>query len=222
MATSTFNNGNTNAVTKSSALRRQYASFFRFISSMFVLLTVVANLTTISLCRGDQNVKDETCSVPSSETHADEQNRPRTSDSTCFDDDENQCRNRPHSDCDDDEWMLLHCRKTCTICLPERDDQYGVTQNVGLGQVPLDVSVQILRVVRQTNLRHLSQKTPNTAVSLHTCRDGNEMCAFWAFQGQCHSPEFKVRAFFRDSVLSTLVLCIVHLMSPVYMSCDLI
>lgn len=118
---------------------------------------------------------------------------------SCSDDDNAVCERRAsQDDCETDpSWMLIHCRKSCAICLsPEDlsgDDDVVVTgQNAGFGMVPTDISVRILQSVRKSNLylRDEVMKKAELALVRSECGDKQDMCAFWAFQGQCSNSEF--------------------------------
>ena len=72
-------------------------------------------------------------------------------DDNCVDDDEDVCQERNESECDSDPaFMLVHCRKKCLICVSDSSFQ----QDAGFGKTPLHISIQILQIVRQTNLYH--------------------------------------------------------------------
>ncbi|KAI2512980.1 hypothetical protein MHU86_1526 [Fragilaria crotonensis] len=130
-------------------------------------------------------------------------------DNNCVDDDHG-CQERNEADCDSDPtFMLIHCRKKCLICVPD----IIVQQDVGFGKTPLHVSIQILQIVRETNLYHRQLKSTmnNSELYCHDdddnkhdgrgssrsilyaqqpCRDSNQMCAFWKFQRQCTNIEY--------------------------------
>jgi len=99
----------------------------------------------------------------------------------CFDNDAEICFQR-REDCDSDpSFMLIHCRKTCQVCVPGT-----LSQDAGFGKIPAEVSIQVLQVAR---LYHQSLDTPEYA--LNKCRDHSEMCAFYAFQGQCTNVDYR-------------------------------
>jgi uncharacterized UPF0146 family protein len=143
----------------------------------------------------------------------DSPSRTRASGNGCFDDNDIICQQRGEADCDINvSYMLVHCRKTCAICIAEDASDSNDTnhtshhtngaihnavlpQDVGFGRVPWDVSIKILLVVRQTNLYFINnlQRQPQESqqpYQLVTCRDSNTMCAFWKFQGQCTNQEY--------------------------------
>ena len=102
----------------------------------------------------------------------------------CFDDDTSLCSER-HLECDSDpSYMLLHCRNTCNVC-----HENTLSQNAGFGKVPLEVTIQVLAVARQTNRYYESLDFPDYA--LISCNDQSDMCAFWKFQGQCTSVDYR-------------------------------
>jgi hypothetical protein len=77
----------------------------------------------------------------------------------CEDDDPELCSLRASKDdCDTDpSWMLIHCRKSCVVCLQEQGqgDEFSskdIEQDVGFGKIPATVSIQILQTIRLTNL----------------------------------------------------------------------
>jgi hypothetical protein len=120
---------------------------------------------------------------------------------SCSDDDNAVCELRAsQNDCETDpSWMLLHCRKSCAVCLsPEDlsgDDDVVVavtTQNAGFGMVPPDISLSILQSIRKSNLyfRDEVMKKVEFALVRSECGDKQDMCAFWAFQGQCSHSEY--------------------------------
>lgn len=116
----------------------------------------------------------------------------------CYDDDTDICSNR-NTECDSDpSYMLIHCRKTCQVC---RHDT--LSQDAGFGKIPLDVSIQVLQVARQTNLYFESLNVPE--YSLIECRDESKMCAFYAFQSQCTNEEY--REYMEQHCVVTCQLC---------------
>jgi hypothetical protein len=143
-------------------------------------------------------ISEESCSSTSTETTT-------TVDATCesascSDDDNAACELRAaQNDCESDpSWMLLHCRKSCAICFSAEDlsgDDVVVAftgQNAGFGMVPPDISVRILQRVRKSNLylRDGVMRNEDFALVRSECGDKNDMCAFWAFQGQCSNSEY--------------------------------
>lgn len=110
----------------------------------------------------------------------------RVSHTACVDYDADVCTERRH-ECDSDpSYVLIHCRKTCRVCL---EDDSTLSQDAGIDKIPMEISIQVLQVVRQTNLYYQSLHIPN--YSLVSCRDKSEMCAFWAFQEQCTNSEYR-------------------------------
>jgi hypothetical protein len=157
----------------------------------------------------DADAKDET---PGRRSKSSSPNSDMNIDNKCFDD-EHVCQERTEADCDSDPtFMLIHCRKKCSICVP------GIIlqQDVGFGKTPLHISIHILQIVRETNLYHrqytlndsdlyynydgYSIRNPNhehhgssSSSSLYAqqpCRDRNQMCAFWKFEQQCTNIEY--------------------------------
>jgi hypothetical protein len=65
-------------------------------------------------------------------------------------------------------------------------------QNVGFSMVPPDISVRILQSVRKSNLylRDEVMKKQEFALVRSECGNKQDMCAFWAFQGQCSNSEY--------------------------------
>jgi hypothetical protein len=73
-------------------------------------------------------------------------------------------------------------------------------QDAGFGKLPLEISIQVLQLVRRTNLYFINHNQATTdgdyehgdgnGLVKNHCRDSNAMCAFWAFQGQCTNDKF--------------------------------
>ena len=144
-----------------------------------LLLCILPFLLSTSVNRGDQAASSETCSSEDDATCGSNSN-------DCRDDDEEVCQKR-HKDCDSDpSFMLRHCRKTCAICTSGE----ALEQNAGFGKLPIELSIQVLQLVRRTNLYFINHQAITTEHGLVDCRDSNTMCAFWAFQGQCTNNEF--------------------------------
>ena len=104
--------------------------------------------------------------------------------SDCFDDDDDICFKRRHECNSDLFYMFIHCQKTCQVCIED-----ALPQNAGFDKIPMEVSIQVLQVARQTNLYYQSLNIPDYALS--SFRDPSEMCAYWAFQGQCTNPIYR-------------------------------
>lgn len=126
----------------------------------------------------------------------------------CEDDDPELCSLRASKDdCDTDpSWMLIHCRKSCVVCLQEQGqgDEFSskdIEQDVGFGKIPATVSIQILQTIRLTNLYYyqntiLVDDPPYYEYALvqrygtGSCSDRKPLCAFWKLQGQCTHDEY--------------------------------
>jgi hypothetical protein len=133
----------------------------------WLLIFVLVNAQVVMAQAEDSSTSTSTCPL-----HVD----------TCRDNDE-EC-SISNVDCLED-WALIHCRKTCSICL---DDEAVLEQNVGWGQIPQEISFQLLRQVRYTNLHFIETIDSNPRYAL--CRDRLDMCTFWKYQGHCSHPEY--------------------------------
>jgi ShK domain-like len=110
-----------------------------------------------------------------------------TINSSCHDDDTELCISRGEIECDSNpSFMLLHCQKTCNVCM-----EGNPTQDAGIGSIPFDESLSILKISRQTNRnRYYLKLWHYTGNNLEDCIDDNTMCAFWYSQGQCDNYEY--------------------------------
>lgn len=119
-----------------------------------------------------QNNNDQECHVSAS-------------NEACFDDNASICFER-RLECDSDpSYMLVHCRETCQVC-----HSGTLSQDAGFdSRIPVGVSIQVLQVARQTNLYYQSLNIPDH--TLISCHDQSNMCAFWKFQGQCTSRDYR-------------------------------
>jgi hypothetical protein len=144
-------------------------------------------------------IPEESCSSGSTETAAPAD--ATCESASCSDDDNAVCELRAsQNDCETDpSWMLLHCQKSCAVCLSREnlsgdgDVVVAVTgQNAGFRMVPPDISVRILQSVRKSNLylKDEVMKKEEFALVRSECGDKQELCAFWAFQGQCSNSEY--------------------------------
>jgi ShK domain-like len=105
--------------------------------------------------------------------------------------------------CDSDPSdMLVRCRKSCLIC-----PQVGIEQDVGLsdGRVPMEVSIKMLRVVRETNQYHRTKvlnhpggvavrgdppSRDRNALGRRSCHDRQKFCSLWRLQNRCADPQY--------------------------------
>jgi hypothetical protein len=144
-------------------------------------------------------IPDETCG--SSTETATSADATCESAPSCIDDDDAVCELRASQNkCETySHWMLLHCRKSCAVCLsPEDlsgDDDVVVAftdQNAGFGMVPPDISVKILQSVRKSNLYLRDEVIKNEEFALvrSDCVNKQDMCSFWAFQKRCSESEY--------------------------------
>lgn len=111
-----------------------------------------------------------------------------SSSSECFDDEVSKCQARMDECETDPTWMLRHCRATCDVCVMQNQT---IEYNPGLGKIPDDISTEVLLTIRTIN-RYALEVRSDTRYALTNvhCKDRNELCAFWTFQGQCSSTEY--------------------------------
>jgi hypothetical protein len=162
------------------------------------VLFVVASLLGVSYSVVNA-ILEETCGS-STETATPED--ATCESASCIDDDDAVCELRASQNkCETySHWMLLHCRKSCAVCLsPEDlsgdDDDVVVAfkgQNAGFGMVPPDISVRILQSVRKSNLYLRDEVMQKEEFDLvrSECVNKQDMCSFWAFQERCSESEY--------------------------------
>jgi hypothetical protein len=165
-------------------------------SLLLLILPFLLLSTSVTGADSDPAASSETCSSEDAATGT-----CRNNDNDCRDDDEEVCQKR-RKDCDSDpSFMLRHCRKTCVICMNRSmhtSSEGPLEQDAGFGKLPLEISIQVLQLVRRTNLYFINHNQATTdgdyehgdGLVKNHCRDSNAMCAFWAFQGQCTNDKF--------------------------------
>lgn len=186
--------------------------------SSLLLLLVVFSVLYFDLILGTEDVNDlNTITKASCRDHRRDDSNfdiDITTESVCATDNDHESTDHCRDDledcldrsieglCDTDPFvMLLHCRKSCLIC-----PQVGMEQNVGLSdtRVPLAVSIDILTVIRETNLYYRTQILNGPTVTTNddhpsydqntlvrrSCQNRHELCSLWKLQNRCSSPDY--------------------------------